>query len=107
MYYMYDRPEWMHEILAFFRDSILSVHEEAEKAGDWSLLSHNNHAMSYSEGLPDPSAVAGSVNRKQLWGFFASKEYAMISPEMHDEFLLQYQIPIMEKVRSKRNVLNA
>jgi hypothetical protein len=98
MYYMYDRSEWLHDILVFFRDGILNAQEEAEKAGDLSLLSHTNQAMTYAEELPDPAISGESVTRNKLWGFFASQEYAMISPQMHYEFLLQYQMPIMERM---------
>lgn len=97
MWYMYDRPKWLHEILAFMRDGILTVHEEAETAGDWGLCNHENQAQAYAAELPDPKANSKSIGRDQLWAFFAAQEYAQISPEMHDEFLLQYQIPIMEK----------
>jgi hypothetical protein len=37
------------------------------------------------------------VKRDQLWGFAAAQEYAWVSPAMHEEFLLNYQMPIMEK----------
>ena len=32
-----------------------------------------------------------------LWCFAAAQEYAWVSPAMHEEFLYNYQIPIMEK----------
>lgn len=97
MYYVYDRPEWIHEILAFMRDGILNVQQEVEDAGDWTLTCHTNQAMTYGGGLPDPKANSGPVSRDKLWGFFAAQEFALISPEMHEEFMLNYQLPIMEK----------
>jgi hypothetical protein len=97
MYDMHDRPEWLHQVAAFFQKGILKVQEEAELAGDWSSCSHVNQAMPYSEELPDPRPDSGSVPQKRLWGFFAAQEFAAVSPEMHREFLLQYQLPIMER----------
>jgi hypothetical protein len=97
MYYMYDRPEWLHRILAFLRDGILKVYDEAEESGDWGLTTGYNQAMTYSEELPDPQANSCSVRRDQLWIFNAAQEYALISPQMHEEFLLRYQLPIIEK----------
>ena len=94
---MTDNPGWLHELLSFMRDGILKSHEEAAKAGDWSLINHNAQAMCYSRELPDPAANVYGVERSSLWAFFAAQEYALISPRMHDEFLLQYQLPIMEK----------
>ncbi|HBQ64240.1 MAG TPA: hypothetical protein DD727_04810 [Clostridiales bacterium] len=97
MWDMTDRPEWLHQLLGILRDGILGVHEEAEKAGDLQLADHDNQAVSYSQELKDPKANSGAVKRRDLWHFFHSQEYALISPEMFDEFMLHYQIPIMEK----------
>lgn len=94
---MYDDPVWLHRMLAFMRDGILKAHAEAERAGDWQLCDSINQAMSYAEELPDPSAGAVSVPRSKLWAHVAAQELTLISPAMHDEFMLQYQIPIMEK----------
>lgn len=95
MYYMYDRPEWLHKVLAFFRDGILKVHSEATKNGDWKTLSSANQCVPLAKELPEPANVKAEMS--DLWGFFASQEYALISPQMHDEFLLQYQLPIMKQ----------
>ena len=94
---MSDNPAWLHELLSFMRDGILKSHDEAEAAGDWSLANHNSQAMCYSRELADPKANAHGAERSELWAFFAAQEYALIGPKMHDEFLLQYQLPIMEK----------
>jgi hypothetical protein len=72
-------------------------HDEAEAAGDWRLASGYNQAMTYAEELPDPSADSYPVSRKDLWCFMPAQEYTLVSPKMHDEFMLQYQMPIMEK----------
>ena len=92
-----DRPEWLHRLMAFMRDGVLKAHAEAEAAGDWSLLAHQNQAVSYAEELPDPSAKPGSVMRKQLWNFCASQETTLLGPAQFDEFMLQYQIPIVSQ----------
>ncbi len=92
---MYDRPEWLHQLVGFMRDGILRTHEQAEAAGDWGLCAHQNQAMAYAEELPDPAANVNGVTRKQLWGYMAAQEFTLISAAMHDEFLLQYQLPIL------------
>jgi hypothetical protein len=97
MFDMIDNPEWLHRLLAFMRDGILEVHAQAEAAGDWGLTAHHNQAMPYAEELPDPAPNVNGVMRKQLWGYMAAQEYTLISPAMHDEFLLQYQIPILSR----------
>jgi hypothetical protein len=95
MWDVYDRPEWLHELLAFMRDGVLQAQREAEEAGDWRLANHENQAMPYAEELPDPQAGSGPVPRSQLWTFLASQETTAIGPQLFDEFMLQYQIPIM------------
>jgi len=97
MYDMMDEPKKLHRLLAFLRDGILQAQEQAEAAGDWGLYAHENQAMPYVEELEDPAANTTGIKRKHLWGYAASQEYTLISPEMHDEFLLQYQLPILEK----------
>ena len=94
---MSDNPEWLHGLLKFMMDGVLSAHEEAEKAGDWSLSSQENQAQVYSHELQDPKPNGGSVKRKDIWAFFAAQEFAQVGPEMQNEFLFQYQFPIIEK----------
>jgi len=94
---MLDDPEGLHGLAAFMRDSALAVQDEAEKAGDFSLTTQRNQAMCYSEEFEPMRPGAESRPRKELWNFCAAQEFTLVSPAMHDEFLLQYQLPIMEK----------
>jgi hypothetical protein len=96
MYDMTDRPEWLHGVLAFMRDGILAAQQEAEDAGDWGLCDHRNQTMPYCEELPGPSLELGAA-RSELWCFCASQELTLVSPDMFYEFMVQYQIPIIEK----------
>ncbi|MBN2451249.1 MAG: hypothetical protein JXR77_12720 [Lentisphaeria bacterium] len=93
---MMDRPDWLHRLLAFLRDGVLAVHRQAEEAGDWSLLSHYNQSVPYSLELRDPAPDSGPVPRGDLWCFCAAQEFSGVGPAMFDEFMLQYQVPIME-----------
>ena len=97
MWDMVDNPEWLHRVTKFMSDGILATHDQAEAAGDWRLCNHSNQAMEYSHELPDPCGGEESVPRSQLWAFVCAQEMAQVSPAMHDEFVLQYQMPIMEK----------
>jgi len=94
---MIDRPAWLHGVLAFMRDGILRVHEQAEQAGDWSLLAHQNQAMPYARELPAPAPDGRSVPRRMLWCFCASQELTAVGPEMFEEFMLEYQLPIVSR----------
>jgi hypothetical protein len=98
---MMERPAWLHQLLTFMRDGVLRTHEEAEAAGDWTLCAHENQAMPYAEELPDPapSPMNGqsgmTVPRAKLWYFCASQETTLFGPGQFDEFMFQYQMPIM------------
>lgn len=97
MYDMMDQPEKLHKLLAFLRDGILRVYEQAEATGDIGFYAHENQAMTYVEELNDPTPNTRGVKLCQLWAYSAAQEYTLISPEMHEEFLLQYQLPILKK----------
>jgi hypothetical protein len=94
---MVDNPKWLHRLLAFMRDGILKAQDEAEEAGDFRLCNNGNQAMPYAEELPLMEANSAPVTRDKLQTFMAAQEFTLISPEMHDEFLLQYQLPILKK----------
>ena len=97
MWDMMDRPKWLHELLSFMRDGILKAHREAEAAGDWRLNVHQNQAIPYAQELRDPAAASGPVLRRDLWWFCAAQEFTGIGPAQFDEFLLQYQLPILRE----------
>jgi hypothetical protein len=94
---MFDNPEWLHSLLTFMSDGVLKTHEQAEQAGDWGLSSHYNQAMAYAEELEDPAPNINGVIRDRLWIFMPAQELTGVSPEMHDEFMLQYQLPIVKQ----------
>jgi len=97
MWDMTERPEWLHRLLAFLRDGVLGVHEEAEALGDWHLCDHENQAMPYALELADPQPNGQAVSRDRLWCFMAAQEFALVSPDMHEEFMFRYQFPIAER----------
>lgn len=94
---MLDNPEWLHRLMAFMRDGVLKAQAEAEVAGDWGLSSHQNQSMPYAETLGDPAPNHHGVTRAELWGYMAAQEFTAVSPSMHAEFLLHYQLPILKQ----------
>ncbi|NQU45165.1 hypothetical protein HQ520_17920 [bacterium] len=93
---MVERPEWLHKVLAFMRDGVLRVHKQAEEQGDWKLCDHQNQSMPYSRELDDPGPSEKPRVRNDLWCFVAAQEMTLIGPAQFEEFMLRYQIPIME-----------
>jgi hypothetical protein len=94
---MMDNPDWLHKLCSFMSRGVLNAQDEAEAAGDWGLCAHQNQAMPYALELPDPAPNSNGAKRKQLWGYMAAQEFTLISPAQHGEFLLNYQLPILEK----------
>jgi len=71
--------------------------QATRKCGGWGICAHQNQAMPYAEELDDPAANVNNVKRSQLWGYMAAQELTAVSPAMHDEFILKYQLPILNE----------
>ena len=93
---MCESPNELKKLIGYMRDGILQVQQEAEVAGDYRLTNHSSQQPCYCKELERPAPNSGIRKRKDLWGFFAAQEFTLISPKMHDEFLIQYQLPIMK-----------
>jgi len=94
---MHESPAELKQLLAFMRDGILANQQQAEEAGDLTLTCGHNQQEPYAQELEDPQPNSGPRRREDLWGFFAAQEFTLISPAFHDEFVFQYQLPIMER----------
>ena len=96
---MVDHPEWLHELVQFMSDGVVAVYDQAEVAGDWGLSPHRytNQAMAYVEELDDPAPNTRGVSRKRLWCHAHSQEFTGVSPAMQEEFILQYQLPVLKE----------
>jgi hypothetical protein len=92
---MYDAPGELHRLLAFMRDGILANQQAAEDAGDWDLTDQANQSMTYARQTRAPAPNTPGQNRRDLWCHCAAQEFTLISPMQHEEFLLQYQLPIL------------
>lgn len=98
MWDMYDDPQGLKELLGFMRDGIIHAQNQALKANHFTLGSHINQSMCYIDDLPWPKANSEPVTLDKLWGFSAAQEFAQISPAMHEEFMFNFQIPILENL---------
>jgi len=96
---MVDQPEKLHQLMAFLRDDCLRMITWAEKEGFLTSNGHAGHPIGSGgygglDELIPPDAHAGLHDR---WGFAESQETVGISPGMFEEFILPYQIPLLEK----------
>ena len=98
---MYDYPDEFHRLMAFLRDGFISMIEYLEKNN---LLSLNNDGtyvgsggFGYTDELPKRDFDGINVRTIDMWGFSESQETGMVSPEMFEEFVFPYQLPILER----------
>ena len=97
---MIDRPEWLHEVFSFVMENSARLLDEVEASGELELTDGETYVGSggtaYTRQLPADD-FGGTVRLNDLWGFAQSQEYTLVSPEMYDEFGLQYQAPLLER----------
>jgi hypothetical protein len=98
---MYDRPRWLHELMYFFTEAALTKLKYLEDHGFLSLNNKNHFVDSggigYSSELPANDFDGIRVRPRDMWGHFAAQEVTAVSPAQHEEFVLEYQLRVMEK----------
>ncbi len=97
---MFDNPEGVHRLMAFLRDGYTAKIDYLEQNG---LLSLNNEGdyvgsggFGWTNELPQ-SDFQGTVRCKDMWGFGESQETVGVSPDMFEEFVYQYQLPLLKR----------
>lgn len=95
-----DDPQFTHDAMRKLSDSRLAL---AQSMLDQNLIALNNDnsyncsgAFGWSRQLPQPD-FAGKVRLQDLWGFCDAQIMSEVSPAMHEEYVLQYQLPIMQE----------
>lgn len=97
---MLENPEGFHRLMAFMRDAQLARLDQLEADGLLCLNNGNDYVGSggfgFTEELPAPG-YGGRARTADLWGFCESQETLGVSPAMFEEFVFQYQLPILER----------
>ena len=97
LYLLLDAPEMIHRFMAFTRVAVLANLRQGEAAGDWSTPDSWYYLTpSYCDELPDPAPNSYGARLKELAYFSHAQEFEGVSPEQFEEFLFNYQLPIME-----------
>jgi len=102
MIFMCTHPEGMHRLMAFLRDDHLALVDWLEREHLFSLNNLNDYvgsgSMGYTHALPQSDRTERDpVRPKDLWLLSESQETVSISPAMFEEFVFQYQLPIVER----------
>lgn len=99
--YLADRPEFVHEAMDFMTRTTLELMDKAEREG-W--VEPNNQddyvgsgGVGYTDQLPTSGSPDTGYSYRDCWGFACAQEFSLVSPQMHYEFVLQYQIRMLER----------
>lgn len=96
----YDNPGALHRLMAFLRDDCLNVMRYVEREGLLSADNQNDYTgsggVAYTDELPSgPVTPNHHMGLRDVWGFAESQETVAISPMQFEEFVLPYQIPLL------------
>ena len=102
MLYMCTNPDGLHRLMAFLRDDHLAHAEWLEREGLLTLNNENDYigsgSMGYTDELPQPGWDEGEpVRTRDLWVLSESQETSEVGPAMFEEFVFQYQQPVIER----------
>jgi hypothetical protein len=89
-----ESPEQVHRLMAHLRDAMLHAMDQVQATG---LLTAGSHwPMLTSDPLGEPGP-AGNLTWRNCWCLANSQEFDQVSPAMWQEFLLDYQMPILQR----------
>jgi hypothetical protein len=98
---MCDRPEWVHRVMRFMTEGAARLLDRVEQTAALDLNNGDDYVGSggvgYTDELPGPGFDGKNVRLRDLWGFAEAQELALVSPQMHEEFALQYQVQLLDR----------
>ena len=100
MYDMIERPEWVHQVMKFLADGNMHMLDQVDAYPKLDLDNDDEYiasgGMGFTDELPGPD-FDGRVRLRNLWGFGEAQELVGVSGAMHEEFVFQYQRPLMDR----------
>ena len=99
MLLMCDQPQLVHRLMSFLSDEHAALLTWCEREGLLTADNDADYVGSGGVGGTDQLQPAKEVGIKlsERWGFAESQETVGISPAMFEEFVLPYQIPLLDK----------
>lgn len=97
----YSEPNLIHDFNAFFEEGSRNLLRQYQILGLLELNNDNTyHASggnSYTDELPPPDCDPEHIRPRDMWGSSESQEMSEVSPEMHEEFVWQYERRLLEE----------
>ena len=91
LYDLIDRPEFIHKLMSRLTTAYLSMLDQLEEQG---LLGYGQTTIhctgAYTDELPAPGFNPEKPRAKDLWTYGLAQVFSTVSPEMHEEFELNY-----------------
>ncbi|MDO5444562.1 MAG: hypothetical protein Q4F31_02960 [Eubacteriales bacterium] len=107
MYDVIDAPEFVHMAMSYLVDCLSDYLDTLESEG---LLRINNDAFwkntntplgsngfAITDELPGDDFDPSHIKTQDLWGYCQAQEFALVSPAMEDEFVIQHQKKLAER----------
>lgn len=95
------KPDLVHKVMGRFTEAYLHMLDQYEKQN---LLALNNcnyrigsGGLGYTDELPGVDFKKSNIKTVNMWGCGAAQIFEGVSPEMHYEFSLQYEIKWMKR----------
>ena len=98
---MHERPEWLHHLMGIIAEGYTRGINYLEE-GNHLTLNNGPHyvdsgGVAYTTELPSPQYDGEHVRLPDLWGFGLAQEMAWVGPDQHEEFVLDYQLPLLKR----------
>ncbi|MBN1553274.1 MAG: hypothetical protein JXA11_00900 [Phycisphaerae bacterium] len=95
------KPDMMKEAIRRTARAYMSELDQIEELGllDWknTMIKTGSGGYCYCKELPGEGYDPRHVTPSDMWGGAAAQIFAEISPEMHWEFVLQYELPLLKR----------
>ncbi len=95
MWDMYDHPQMIHRAMRFFCEGYRHYLQQIVDLGLLDINNdgtyHSSGGVGYTDELPAAGYRQGAARYADLWASAESQELAQVSPEQHEEFVLQYE----------------
>ena len=87
-------PDMLHRIMAFLRDNALNSMDQIEEMG---ILTDNSDQHKFNSYSLKSTPYSVPATFKESWIWTNSQIFGAVGPEHFKEFLLDYQMPILER----------
>lgn len=98
---MYDRPELAHRVLHNFTNALNEVLDRQEELGMLDVGNGNwgvgSGGLGITDELPCENRDGHRITTEEQWGCSTAQIFSEVSPDMHEEFALQYERKLLSR----------